>query len=245
MNKKNEGSSRYFNAYYEDNALLIQFIVVEFIQTYHLISEVEDLSKDSLDSIQTIENLLSSLTLIFIELVGSHTQQEGLSLTLWTKGCLSKLKEYCEQQSRNTDHQDEHHVTIHMAVHQVWLIALHNLELLNALHPTEIKSPKSAFLLLSLKRNIKSLQTRFKQVVQSIPRLIINFWDNENVLLYLLREKPQLMEIFGSDFLYKKLKCPIKSNHYVQLLIQRYLARGFDSLPPKILEVLATEGSFP
>lgn len=245
MNRKNEGPNRYFNAYYEDNALLIQFIVVEFIQTYDLISQLETLSKDSLDSLQTTENVLSSLTLIFIQLVGSHTQQEGLSFTFWSKGCLSKLKEYCEQQSRNTHHQDEHHVTIHMAVHQAWLNALHNLELLNALHPTEIKSAKSAFLLLSLKRHIKSLQTRFKQVVQAIPRLITNFWDNENVLLYLLREKPQLIKIFGSDFLYKKLKCPIKSKLYVDLLTQRYHARGFDSLPPKIQEALATEGSLP
>lgn len=236
------GPHHHFSAYYEDNSLLIQFMMVEFIQTYQLTFQIKTLIHEHLDSNEKSNSVLHSLSHILGQLVGHFPHQGRSSFSRWAKGSLTKLKEYAEQFSRNSSHQNKQHVNLHMATHQAWLTALHNLELLNSLSMNPYTPNSDAILLLlPLKRTFNTLQIRFNQVIRHIPRVMREYWNNENVILCLLRKRAQFIEIYGSDFLYKRLKWPVKTKELAQLLVERYQARGFEALLPTIQQILDSQ----
>ena len=49
-----QGPNHHFNAFYEDNSILIQFIVEEFIQSHQLIFRMKALIQEHLDSVETL-----------------------------------------------------------------------------------------------------------------------------------------------------------------------------------------------
>jgi hypothetical protein len=232
------GPDHHFSAYYKDNGILIQFMIVEFLQTYQLTFKIKTLIQEHLDSPQTSETLYSSLIQLLAQLIGCFTQKERPSFSPWIKGSLTKLKEYCEQFSINSSHQNEHHIHLHLAAHQTWLTAVNNLEMLNSSSDLNKKNSDVILFLQSLKKSFHVLQLRFNQVIQYIPKVIVDFWHNENVILCLLRKRSQLVEIYGPDFLYKRFKWPFKAKELVQLLINRYQERGFEALLPTIQHIL-------
>jgi hypothetical protein len=216
-------------------------MMVEFVQTYQLTLQIKTLIQEHLNSTQTPKDFLS-LIKILGQLIGCPPQQERSSFSWWTKGSLTKLKEYCEQFSRNSFHQNKQHIHLHLAAHQAWLTAIHNLELLNSLYVNiYTQNPEAILLILPLKRTFNTLHIRFNQVIRCIPRVMGDYWNDENVILCLLRKRAQFIEIYGSDFLYKRFKWPIKITELVQLLVQRYQARGFDTLLPTIQQILDSE----
>jgi hypothetical protein len=236
------GPDQHFSAFYEDNSILIQFVVEEFIQSYQLTSQIKTLIQERLDSTETLTPFSLSLIQILDQLVGCLHQQERSSLSRWTRGSLTKLKEYCEQFSHNSSHQNKQHVNLHMAVHQAWITALHNLQLLNSLYTNPYIPNSGAILcLLPLKRAFHSLQMRFNQISRYIPRILSDYRGNENVIFCLLRRKNLLTEIYGSDFLYKRFKWSIKTPEMSELLIKRYQARGFEALLPTIQHLFESE----
>lgn len=239
---ENQDQDHHFSTFYEDNALLIQFIMVEFVHIYQLTFQIKALIQDRLDFISDSRTFLSSLTPILAQLVGYLPQQEQSSFSRWTKGSLTKFKEYCERFSYNSFHQNKQHVHLHMAAHQAWLTAIHNMELLNSLHTNSHKKnlDKTLFL-IPLKRTFNTLHLRFNQVIRYIPRVIGAYWDDENVMLCLLRKQAQLTEIYGSDFLCKRFKWPIKRQELMPFLAQRYQNRGFEALIPTIQQVCNSE----
>ncbi len=229
------GPNQHFSAYYEDNSLLIQFIVVEFVHAHQLIFQTKSLMQEHLDSSQVSLTVLHSLRQLLGQLLGCFPQHEHSSFSRWTKGSLTKLKEYSEQFSRNSFHQNKQHVNLHMATHQAWLTAIHYLELINSLcRNPYTQHPEAILCLLPVKRTFNTLQIRFNQVIRSIPRVISDYGDNENVILCLLRKKAQFAEIYGPNFFYKHLKWPVKTKELVKLLTERYQSRGFEALLPTI-----------
>lgn len=227
--------NHHFSAFYEDNSILIQFIVEEFIQSYHLIVQIKSLIQKRLDSNQTLDSLFDSIIPILGQLVGGFSQQERPPFSRWSRGPLTKFKEYCEQFSRNAAHQNKKHVNLHLAAHQTWLKALYNFELLNSLHINPYTpNTKSILFLLSLKRAFHSFQTRFDQISRLLPQVLNEYANNENVILCLFRKKDSLSEIYGRHFLYKRFKYPVKSSELMEFLIKRYQMRGFEALFPTI-----------
>jgi len=81
---------------------------------------------------------------------------------------------------------------------------------------------------------------RFNQMGRTIPRILNEYWNNENVIYCLLRKKDVLEEIYGSDF-YKRLKWPKKTSDLIELLLNRYQARGFEALLPLIHHLLVSK----
>lgn len=214
----------------------------EFIQIYQSTFQIKTLIQDHLDSIKTSEVVFTSLIQIFGQLVGCLPQEERSSLSRWKKGSLTKFKEYCEQFSRNASHQNKKHADLHMAAHQTWLTAIHNFELLNSLYINPYTQNREAILLvLPFKRALNTLQIRFNQVIRYLPRVMHEYWNNENVILCLLRKKTELAEIYGPDFLYKRFKWPVQTQELIQLSIQRYQSRGFESLSPIIQQIFNEE----
>lgn len=234
--------NHHFSAFYEDNSILIQFIVEEFIHSYQLTFQIKTLIQERFDSTERLNSLSLSLIQILGQLIGCLHHQERSSLSRWTRGSLTKFKEYCEQFSRNSSHQNKQHINLYMAAHQAWLIATYNLELINSLYTNpSIPDSKSILFLLSLKRALQNFQMRFNQISRYIPRILNEFWNNENVIYCLLRKKDLLAEIYGYDFLYKRFKWLKKTSDAIELLISRYQARGFEALLPSIQHLFESE----
>lgn len=238
----------HFTTFYEDNSLLIQFIVVEFLHIHQLTFQIKTLIENQLNFTLDLDlnRFIPLLREMLAQLVGHHLpQQEKISLSHlshWTKGSLTKFKEYCERFSHNSYHQNRKHVHLHMAAHQVWLAAIEHMELLNSLQRNPyLQNVNTVLGVQPIKRTFQTLQTRFNQVSRTIPRVISAYWDNENVVLCLLRKRNQLTEIYGSDFLYKRFKWPMKMKEIFQLLRKRYQDRGFEGLLPTIHQICDLE----
>lgn len=235
------GPEQYFMGYLEDNALLIQFILIEFVQTYRLTFQIKPLIQEVLESTKPPENHLKSLIQIFGQLVGSLPQQERSSFSRWTKGSLSKLKDYSEQFSRNSHYKNKNHINLHMTAHHFWMTAIHHVELLHSIHSNPPTQKGEANLLLhSLKKIFQTLQTRVNQLIRQIPRVMNEFADNENVILCLFRIKPQLNDIYGSD-LFKLFKWSKSKDELIQFMIERFKERGFETLIPTIHQVIEAQ----
>lgn len=236
-----EGSHQHFNAYYQDNSLLIQFIIAEFVQAYQLTNQLKLLVQKHLEFIPTTDSAFPSLFQVLGQLVGGLSPYAYLSLSIssWQKGSLTKLKEYCEQFLRNSQDTNKQFIYLHTAVHRAWLSALQNLEFLNNLQPTYEQAQKSTFFHLSFKRSFETLQIHFNQVIQRLPRLIQAYWNNENIVLCLLRKKVYLAEIYGPDFLATCFKWPMSSDQLFHSLIQHYEAKGYEMLVSMIQKLLS------
>ncbi len=122
----------HFSAFYKDDTILIQFILEEFIQSYQLNCQIQELLKRRLDLVESASSFSTSLLSILNQLIGHPPYLERSSFSYWAKGSLTKFKEYCEQFSRNSLYQNKQYVNLHMTVHQAWLLAMDNLELLNS-----------------------------------------------------------------------------------------------------------------
>lgn len=221
----------HFKAYYEDNSLLIQFMIVEFVHTVQLAARLKALVSEHFNSEGSSQSGLANAKQILEHLIRYHRHQEPSSYSRWTKGCLTKLKEYCELFSSNSLHEEKHPINLHMSAHQALLNAIHAQELLNSLiiNPY-IPNSEGVLNLLPIKRILGSFQSKINQLIRYFPQVITPFWDDENVILCLLRNRPLLLDIYGADFIDKRFKWPVNTNELVQLLSTRYQARGFDSI---------------
>lgn len=224
--------NHHFKTYYEDNSLLIQFIISELVQVHQWICRIKTLNHEPFANTNVCIPILE-------QLVGSVSPYEHPSRSRWSTGSLTKLKDYSEQFSRNSGHQQEHSANLALAAHQAWLAGLHYIELFYIL--SHAPEEKINSLMLSLKRAFRSLELRFNQVIRYIPRLMPHYWSNENVTLCLLRKRGELTEIYGLHFLHKRFKYPLKMKELNHLLIQSYQARGFETLLPTIQQIFDLE----
>lgn len=231
-----------FKAYYKDNSLLIQFMMVEFLQTYHLTLKIKNLIQERLNSNLSSDSFYPSLIQLLGELLGYNSQQQPVSCSPWIKGSLIKLKDYSEQLSRNSLFQNKNHFNLYMAVQKAWLTAINNFEILNTLYLNAYRSHTELMLSIApLKRAFNTLQNRFNRVIRTIPRVMTKYWNNENVILCVFRKRAQFAEIYGCDFLNKEFKWPIKVKDLLAFLVHRYRERGFENLLPTFQHILNQE----
>jgi hypothetical protein len=162
------------------------------------------------------------------------SDHERSTVSRWTKGPLTKLKDYCEQLSRNDGFQNKKSLKLHHFVHQAWLSALRHLESVHSLKQS-LNTPFAHNSLLATKRTAQHLNTRLNQVAKQLPKVLESYCQDENVLFFLFRKKEILSHIFGPTFLTKLLKFSAKKRHHLfQLLLHKYQQRGFDHLLPLI-----------
>lgn len=234
MDKLLGQQSHYFNAFYQDNSLLLQFIISEFIKTHPFILEINGLVDKHLHPPYPQDIPLDAFLQILRRLVGTLSTDQQQTFPIWAKGLLTKLKEYSEQLPRNSHHKDKNHINLRMALHQTWVAAIHCVELLNALTHEENSPRKKTELLKALKRNMVALHKRYQQALRYLAGSFKGQLRNENILLCLLRGKAILSQMYGYDYLHKKLKCPIRDEHFLKVLLSKYRERGFDHLPVTI-----------
>jgi hypothetical protein len=229
-----EQPHQHFNAYYHDNAILIQLIVAEFVTTYHLACEMEHLTHLALQSEQTFKQHVNLMFQHINQILGTAYENDRLPLSRWKKGPLTKLKDYSEQLARNSKHQDHASVALFNQVDRTWLSALYNLELLGIMQPSNEQFPLIANWMM-FKRGLNQLNRCFVRIAKFLPAVISNHCENENVLFFLLRKKDDLKRIYGNNFIQKLMRKRFTHpSHITHLINQRYSARGFTHLLPKM-----------
>ncbi len=226
-------SNPHFSTYYKDNKILIQFMIVEFIETHQLLLQIETLFQNMQGSQQLfLEKELSSLIQMAPFLLQGFSSSHEASSFGWVEGALTKLKMYCEHFCSNAEQKEKKGIELYLALHQTELAVRHSFSLLSSLKRQGI--PSEAFSFLSIQRAFASLKMRFNRVIRSFPRLVRDYCHDENILLCLLRKKGALTKIYGSDFLAKSFKCSLSPQELMRLLLKQYQTRGFFSLPPLI-----------
>lgn len=224
--------SPFFTPFYRNNTLLIQLIIDEFIHIYDLNTKFKSIIEEHAES-DDVLNFHSSFTQFLHLLIGSHPFNTQTLITDWISGPVTKLKNYSEYFSQNTEHQNKLHFNLSLVAHQTWLVIVQNLELFRFLKKESTSLPLPQFS-EQFQRAFYHLQMRCNQIRRLIPRIVSTLWEDENVILYLLQKKEVLAEIYGSKFLSKQFKSPWNEPQLQELLIKRYRARGFDSLVPII-----------
>lgn len=187
---------------------------------------------------------VSSLTTLLDNLAGSSHPEDQHSLSRWSCGSLTQLKNHGEQFARNATFQNKHLLNFHKGVHQAWLNAVYLLGLLNLLNKTPYPTySPSQFTLLSINRSLHTLQKHFLRVTQTLPKILTPYLDNENLIFTLLRNKEGLDMAYGYNFFDKHVKrSPCKGNP-MKWLLGRYEARGFEATLPSIRLLFKEESS--
>lgn len=217
-------------------------MIEEFTRSYPLHIQIKCLVQEGYQRHKSLDVVSSSVIPLLGQLVGISLQHNCVSSCLWSKGPLTKLKEYCELFSSNSRHKNKPHVDLYIASHYAWMKALYAFESMSSLYAYS-QSPQtlSTSFLMPLKQAFEHLHHRFNKIIHLIPRVSNSFWNNENVILCLLRKKSALEEIYGEDYLHKQFKCPIHPSELNAMLNERYQARGFDALMPTIQSLFKTE----
>jgi hypothetical protein len=212
---------------YQNNSLMFQFIMAEFIQASHQI-QLLDLSLPQLHQgvVQEVEKLIHSLA------GASHDYMRFFS---WNtqEGILSKLKGYTALFASNN--KNNKHGLLEKFANDAWKTSVESLDILYL-----IRQEKDDMLLLgeALYRKLDVLKTVFKKFGKLVAELILEFSQDENVLFFILKQKSKLEDIYGIGFV-KRIFAEmypediLKVKHFLK---KQYLQRGFGNLLGSISE---------
>lgn len=231
-------SARHVNSYHQNNSLLFQFILAEFLEAFTEIQRLDalccrvptPLPSDEL-SCRQAENNLHLIQPILTKLVGSTRDYMRLFSWNYSEGLLSKLRTYCALFLQNADTDEKELIAIQHYADKIWQNCL---QAVDALNDVPQDRPQ---LFASLEKSSSAMQ-RFAKL---ITRLIHQFRNDENVMFYILRNHKTFDQLYGNRYVIKLFsKIYPKGIKEVQLLlIKKYSDRGFENMLPSIYATTA------
>lgn len=225
----------HFKAYYQDNSLLIQLMIIELSEIRQQMDYFIDWENS--DSIIYQEDNLDQLKQRLITLTGEQTHRDCLLTSHWAKSPLTHLKDYCENFFYNADLQCKSHHKLSIHIYQIWLSATNILHLLRSL-PASLNLRQKTTIHSQIKRAIQTLTLHLNLSTKQILSVLKIFKDDENVIFFLLRKKDLLAKLYSLDEINKLFKSFAKKHNLIQLLIKRFKSRGFNHLLPAIKQEL-------
>lgn len=227
--------TQHFKAYYQDNSLLIQLMMTELSAIHQLVPFIISLKK--IDLPNNKDEYLAQLQHHLATLIGELEDRACASVSRWSKGPLTRLKEYCEQFFRNAVIQNKNHLNLSIHVYQIWLSTIFNLQLIHQLK-TCCDQRKSDLIFNQIQKAVQTLLTRINLATKHFLNGLKAFNNNENVIFFLMRKKDLLIKIYGFEQVNKLFKSFSKKQSLSKLLIGRFKSRGFDHLLPTIKQEL-------
>lgn len=226
-------SARHVNSYHQNNSLLFQFILVEFIETFTEIQRLDSLcsrtpsppSSEETSS-QQINEDFHSIEEILIKLVGSTKDYKRLFSWNFSEGLLAKLRTYCGLFLQNADTDEKELIAIQHYADKIWN---HSLQAIDAIQSL----PQDRAAVLTAIEKTSAAMQRFAKL---IARLVHQFRADENVIFYILRHHKTFDKLYGNRFtikLFSRLYSKgLQEAH--NLLVNKYSNRGFDNVLPAI-----------
>ena len=217
---------QHINAYHQDTTLLFQFILSE---TLSALGEAKIIGKLTATSKSAeFNSVVASLR----RLVGAA--HDPYRMFSWNpeEGILPKLKSYCAYFSKNASSHDKALQPLYRAAEQAWLLSLVCIDDLRHLESSDNPKSHANVLVKSGKKLFLALQKLGKLVSKAIEQ----YWDDENVVFFVLRNKENFDEIFGNRFVKQLLKkmYPGGIEGARRFLSQQFIQRGFHHLVPII-----------
>lgn len=212
---------QHINAYHYDNSLLFQFILNETLVTLREASQLIEIQLD----VQKIRSVI-------LRLVG--TLNDSYRLFTWApeNGSLAKLRSYCSYFAHSADPHDNVLIPLVHAVEQNWLLSLVCLDDIRLIERTKSTPAQRT----KLTKSLKELTTGLQKLGKMIAKLIEQFWNDENVIFFILRNTTEFDEIFGDRFVKNLLKKMYLGGVWgaASFLAKRFTKRGFEHLIPII-----------
>lgn len=211
-----------FNYPHQNNSLMFQFIIAEYInasiQIDLISSHLPETHKGTMDNLErSLQTLSGSL-------------QEYMRFFSWNleEGILSKLKCYTALFAANAEIMHSKHLQLEKYSNQAWKISLESLDMMRLIQHKK----NDLSLYESLYQSLSHLTAVFKKFGKLLAELILEFSQDENVLFFVLRHKEKLDCIYGAGFV-KKLfikMYPEGIAEAEQYLKTKYAKRGFNNL---------------
>lgn len=218
MSHKSDITLQNFNPYYNDNTLLIQFILTELLIVLKLCEEIINVKNNAF----TISSAFQEDARILLEkLQNLLSSQHSHLLTecSWNVGPLARLKHYIEQFAINYLYQDNLSIALREDIQSAWHPLIQTCDLLSEFkdHPASQQDIDS--FLKKLNRFFTQFHKKIKNISKNIPTLIKSFESNETVLFFLMRKENEIAEIYGLNFFAKwfKLSADKQSELFQQL----------------------------
>ena len=230
-------SARYVNSYHQNNSLLFQFILVEFLEAYTEIQKLDALCSRTFvpllngeDACRETENKLPLIQQTLAKLVGPTRDYMRLFSWDFSEGLLSKLRTYCSLFLQNADTDEKELIAIQHYAEKIWHMCLQATEALQ-----EIPEDRPA-VFIALEKSSSAMQ-RFAKL---IARLIHQFKDDENVIFFVMRNYKIFDKLYGARFIIKLFSkiYPKGMKDVQQLLVKKYSERGFENVLPYIYNIV-------
>ncbi len=224
------------SGYCANNSILLQFILYDLAIAFSLCNETYKLMTPTNQKFtQTYINRFDAMSANIISLAG---QPHKLACPFdWSlqEGVLAKIKRYASCYSNNLDASDTLATSLIRSANSAWLDSLACLDHfreLKRLMPFEKATPDTKL--------FEKIAKALKKLAKAVEKILLQFRDDENVLLFLLRHKERLAPLFEPHFLINLFKniFPQGPEHARAFLVQRYAARGFPHLLPFINQKL-------
>lgn len=234
------------NHYHHDKGLLFQFIIAEFllasreVQALSSVIEQFKMSTEQKDHYLKREYWLNNLKGALAKLAGPDN--EFIHQHVWNveEGPLAKFKNYCSLLARQQEQDIKEYEALSRYSQKTWLLCLQCFEEVREIE----KRLEGSKVITTLEEGeilphyefiyqfVHKIAFSFERIVRIIIRLIHSFGNNENVLLYLLRHRAEIEEIFGRDFVPHALSRlhPQGLSGTIQALKDKFRLRGFEQL---------------
>lgn len=215
------------------DGLLIQFILVHYIESYAEFQIIEQKCHRKNDSVSKEEWVKAKHPLNYVaiedhltKLTGSYREQIKTVSWSFSEGILYSIKKHCAILLQNIEVNPEDYVALHHYAEKVLQASIATLDVMREPPLDSLK------FITALDKTLSSLRSFGKQLM----RIISNFNENENLLFCILCYKESLDKIFGKGYVSKLLTKNTGLNlaQIAQLIAEKYSKRGFQHLIPAI-----------
>lgn len=226
----------------QNNFLLLQFILSEFLNVLHEINNFRFQKKNFIESFESTKEEAEKI-LSLKKLHSSIEQLSGASynymrILSWKQdyGLLNKLNHYCALFSQHPTKNVKEVQKAYQLAGEGWLISIGLHDLTFSLKTQSIDEWESSFKQISnFEDKIFKKTTQFSKL---LPKIIQEYSENENVIFFILRHKKEFDNLIHPDFVHN-----LFSMHYNEgaadaekMLLDKYSKRGFYQLLPIIME---------
>lgn len=218
----------------QNESLLFQFILSEFIDSYREIVAIHQIQLELHNDFNVAK--LELLKASMVKLVGCSKSHMRLFSWNHEDGMLARLKNHCLYLKEAISFQGKkvNHILCKMQfyINKAFIMCVKGLDLLYLNEKVQITEKKIQNIHKFIDQIISPMQ-KFSKLAASVME---KFQKDENVLFFILRHKPDLDNLYGTQFVFKLINrmYPKGIDQFSEFLVGRYKIRGFHHLIPKI-----------
>ena len=237
MTRALESEKQDLHFFAQSPALLFQFILSEFLQTYQSVQEIDSIYKEmetlliKRRLLADAKNCLVALLDRIDEISGSSSIDDAAFSWNLQRGSLNKLRHYCFPFVNQFEAKEGVVVNLNICVSKAFHTALQIKEVIIYLiqeNNQSKKIPDYAMLYQLLDRLIDNINRASRLIL----RIILSFREDENIVYFLLRKRAEFDHSYKTSFVAKLFAkmYPEGVEEAGRLLIKRYSKRGFKHL---------------